>query len=957
MPPDLGSQLLEREAELGALEAAISVGTGGAGRVLVVEGAAGVGKSVLLDAARNVASSRGLQVLSARGSELMQDVPFGVAVELFSERLKGPASVERDALFEGAAGLATSLFWPGTESEPAAAPDPSLPMAHGLYWLLVNLIERAPCLVVVDDAHWVDEASLAFLVYLVERVDGLPLTVLIALRPEDAAMGGRPMARLRAVPTDRVLHLEPLSKDATTALIRSRYFPDADAEFCGAVFDASRGNPFITQELARAADLDGVPPLAASADYVRALAPESTVRAVRSRISRLPPEAWQLAQAVAVLGDDAHFRHAAALAGLDGEAAVTAADALMGAGVLMTGDPFSFSHPIIATAIYASISPARRASIHARAVTLLAGEDPHPERLAHHLMQSPALGDPTVVERLLTAAGRAVSLGAPTTAVRYLERALAEPPSASMRAIVLAELGRVAAVVGDPAALQHLNRALDLLDSHSDRAAVVLDIGRTMLARGHHQEASAALHQGLEELGTGPAPLRLGLLTALLQASRVYPAGRSAALVAEAEAALPAGDEPGRRRLLAELSFERLLAGRPCEEVRNAAREALSGTTLLHEVGPNGLAYFDAVAALIWADDLDAAARSLDVAQVEADRCGWVMSIATASHRRALLRWQQGAVADAAAEAQRAVSAADLGWAVSLPGARAVLALALLEQGDRSQAVELLDFPDPGGQWRDTLSDAFILHARACLAVVREDHQAAVEHALAAGQVMTESLLAPTAAILPWRSTAASALHALGDHDAARRLAVEELDLARAFGAHRPIGIALRVMGVVEGGAAGIEHLEEAARLLSGTPCRLETARTLVDLGGALRRAGRRADAIAHLDEALELAERCGSMALVERARQELVEAGCRPRRRAQGTTVLTAAEQRVARLAASRFTNREIAQKLFVSNRAVEFHLSNIFAKFGISSRRELSAALGDEVGPSLRLSRAAPA
>jgi predicted ATPase len=270
VPSDLGSQLLERESELGALETAIAVGTGGAGRVVVLEGATGVGKSALLDAARDMAPSRSLQVLSARGSELMRDVPFGVAVELFSERLKGPASVERDALFEGAAGLANSLFWPGTEREPAAAPDPTLPMVHGLYWLLVNLTERTPCLVVVDDAHWADEASLAFLVYLVERVDGLPVTVLIALRPEDAAMGGRPMARLRAVPTDRVLHLEPLSKDATTGLIRSRYFPDADEEFCGAVFDASRGNPFIAQELARTADLDGVAPVGASANYVRA---------------------------------------------------------------------------------------------------------------------------------------------------------------------------------------------------------------------------------------------------------------------------------------------------------------------------------------------------------------------------------------------------------------------------------------------------------------------------------------------------------------------------------------------------------------------------------------------------------------------------------------------------------------------------------------------------------------
>jgi DNA-binding CsgD family transcriptional regulator len=124
-----------------------------------------------------------------------------------------------------------------------------------------------------------------------------------------------------------------------------------------------------------------------------------------------------------------------------------------------------------------------------------------------------------------------------------------------------------------------------------------------------------------------------------------------------------------------------------------------------------------------------------------------------------------------------------------------------------------------------------------------------------------------------------------------------------------------------------------------------------------LHRADRRREAVAHLDDALELAERCGSVTLAERVRRELAATGYRPRRQARGSTVLTAAEQRVARLAAGRFTNREIAQKLFVSNRAVEFHLGNVYAKLGISSRRELGAALGDEVDPPSRHSRAAPA
>jgi hypothetical protein len=102
----------------------------------------------------------------------------------------------------------------------------------------------------------------------------------------------------------------------------------------------------------------------------------------------------------------------------------------------------------------------------------------------------------------MVAARRAVAIGAPETAVRYLERALAEPPSRVRLAHVLAELGRVGAVVGDPDALDHLCRAVELLETEEERAAVILDIGRTLLAQSHHQQASAALRRGLETLGT-----------------------------------------------------------------------------------------------------------------------------------------------------------------------------------------------------------------------------------------------------------------------------------------------------------------------------------------------------------------------------------------------------------------------------------------------------------------------
>jgi DNA-binding CsgD family transcriptional regulator len=301
-------------------------------------------------------------------------------------------------------------------------------------------------------------------------------------------------------------------------------------------------------------------------------------------------------------------------------------------------------------------------------------------------------------------------------------------------------------------------------------------------------------------------------------------------------------------------------------------------------------------------------------------------------------------MADAAAEAQRAVEAADQGWTAALPGARAVLALALLEQGDRPGAAELLSLTDSEGPWRNTVTEAFICHARACLGIVDDEPEGAAEHALDAGRILVAHLGAVTPAVLPWRSTAAIALHAAGDRDAALPLVSEELELARAFGAARPIGIALRTIGMVTGGPAGLEHLQDAAEMLSGTPWRLESARALADLGAALLRADRRSEAAAPLNEALGLADRCGAVTLAERVRQDLVAAGARPRRQARGSTVLTPAEHRVARLAAGGLTNREIAQKLFVGTRAVEFHLGNVYGKFGISSRQDLATALGDE-------------
>jgi DNA-binding CsgD family transcriptional regulator len=148
---------------------------------------------------------------------------------------------------------------------------------------------------------------------------------------------------------------------------------------------------------------------------------------------------------------------------------------------------------------------------------------------------------------------------------------------------------------------------------------------------------------------------------------------------------------------------------------------------------------------------------------------------------------------------------------------------------------------------------------------------------------------------------------------------------------------------LVEGGEAGMRLLEEATQTLETSSAQLERARALVEFGAGLRRAGRRVDARDSLTAGLELAHRCGARPLEERALVELRAAGARPRRPvASGVDALTPSERRVADLAAEGMANKEIAQSLFVTLRTVEMHLSNAYRKLEISSRRELSGALG---------------
>jgi DNA-binding CsgD family transcriptional regulator len=322
-----------------------------------------------------------------------------------------------------------------------------------------------------------------------------------------------------------------------------------------------------------------------------------------------------------------------------------------------------------------------------------------------------------------------------------------------------------------------------------------------------------------------------------------------------------------------------------------------------------------------------------------ARRRGRPVAAAIAASIAAHLAAREGDLRQSLAFGEQALAADDT-WVAIL--ATAFLVPALIDAGETEKARTMLA---ERGLLEGKLLPVFPFnvaqYARGCLHASRGDHEAALADLLALGTDATRWGIVNPAAI-PWRSASALAQSALGDRDAARRLAAEEIGLARRWGTPREIGMALRAAGLIEGGDEGIDLLSQAVSALRGSSARLELARALGDLGAARRRAGNRGSARDLLRESLDLAHSAGGHAVAARAREELVAAGGRPRREAtHGRDALTPSELRVAELAAAGRTNRQIAQALFVTQRTVENHLTSTYVKLVITARSDLAGAL----------------
>jgi DNA-binding CsgD family transcriptional regulator len=932
--------LLEREAELALIEAVIHAAPRG-GRLLAIEGPPGIGKTSLLADAKTRGQEAGMQVLGARGSELERAFSYGVVRQLFEPLLAHLPSAERAELRAGAAELAMPLFEPAQlAAEPGT--DASLATLHGLYWLTANVAARGPLLLVIDDLHWCDLPSLRWLAYLLPRIEGVSLVIIVGLRSGEPGEDPGLLGQIVSDPLATIIRPAPLSTEAAARLLREILSPNAADAFCATCHDETGGNPLLLRELVHAIAAEGLAPTEANVPRLRELEARAGSRAVSARLSRVPPDASSLAQAVAILGDDADPRQAAALADLDMPAVSEAAGALARVDVLRPQAPFGFVHPLIRTAVYEALTPLQRDIGHARAARLLRDAGAEPERVAAHLLLATPAADSGVVAVLRDAARRAGSRGASESAVAYLRRALAEPPPAAERADLLLELGSVEALVTGPAAVEHLQEAHALIDDPIRRAEAALLLGRQLFFLHRVDECVRAFTRGIDELSGADAELgrllEVGLINNAIMEPRFYPLALERLERFREE---PADTTVGQKMLLAMLAYNDARTNMPAAETVPLARRALAHDELL--AAENGGVPFISACMVLAMADLDEALEIYDAALADAHQRGSVFAFAAAKVFRAETYLYRGELAEAEVDGREALEACDA-WGIGIAAGwlTGYLADALMEQGKLDDAAAILA---RGGFAGDpATAHAHWFHdSRARFRILCGDFRQGLEETLEAGRYF-EAVGGRNPAFMPWRSQAAIALLQLGERDEARRLASGELSTARTWGAPRALGRALRVAGLAEGGDEGLALLEEAVEVLSDSPARLEHAKALTELGAALRRANRRSQAREQLRRAIELATICGATPLVERGETELLATGARPRRIAlSGIESLTPSEQRVAEMAAEGLKNREIAQALFVTPKTVEVHLSSVYRKLGISSRSQLPAMLSE--------------
>jgi DNA-binding CsgD family transcriptional regulator len=881
----------------------------------VLSGEAGVGKTSLWLAGVDAADARGYRILSSRPSEAETKFSFAGLSDLLDNAagdfLPELPPIQRRAL-EAALLLGESELHADDRAVAAAV----------LGALRLLAADSLLCLA-VDDVQWLDAASLAALRYALARLDNKPVAVLLAVR------GDPPVWVRRAVPEERLRTVEVggLSLGATHELLRAHLEARFPRPTLIRLWETSRGNPFFALELASALQRRGGT-LAPGEDLP---IPSYLDELLQERLDGIGPAALAVARAVAALADPTVATVEAAVGVRFGRGLAEALDARI---LELDGTYLRFTHPLLASAVAARQTPARRRSLHARLADIV----PSTEERARHLALASDEPDPDVASILEEAARAGDARGAPAAAAELAEQALRLTPLANVedarrRLLSAADRHHAAGDTGRAVAL--LTQARAKAAPGVEQAAVLVQLAAVQAAP---RDAVALYREALSE-AKGDDALQATIhlnLASLMRftdgVARGIEHGELAVL-----AASRMGDAALRCRALSAYGLMHFNAGRGIPSVEMDEALALERSLAEWPLEVGATAVFGHQ--LWWSADVEraralfqkvrSAVRARNDPAGEADAL-WYLSLIEwragnweeadryaaesldlltqlgtltppGEFPAAVIAAHRGRIDDARARSHGAVARAEAeGMRVAQSGHSWVLGFVELSLGDAAGALGYL-------RRSHELRGAIVLEPG-----MRLEQGDLLEALIAVGELREAGEIFAT-----WQERA-------GALDRAWALAI----LARCR------GLLLAARGDLDGAFASFEHaLAEHAR----TTDPFQHTRTLLALGRTQRRAKKRGAARTTLENALARFERLGAPLWAEQTRVELARIGGR----APSDGELTEAESRIAALVAEGRTNREVAAALFLTVHSVETALTRVYRKLDVRSRAELAHRL----------------
>lgn len=908
-PQGRGRRLVGRAEELRALDLVLDAVRNGESRAVVVRGEPGVGKTALLDYLSSRAVDCRLETIA--GVEAEMELPLAALHQLCApmlDRLELLPAPQREAL-QVTFGI-------------NAGPVPErLLLGLAVVSLLSEVAVERPLVVILDDAQWLDRASLQILAFVARRLGEESIAIVIGTRelsPEFAGLSE--------------LVIEGLRDEDARALLASVMTGPIDARVLDQFLAETRGNPLALLELRHglaAAELAGGFALP-GANALSGSIEESFLR----RIEVLPAQTRRLLLLAASdpLGDPVLVGRAADRLGIDADAARPAVED----DLVSFGARVRFRHPLVRSAVYRAASIDAKRESHA---ALAEVTDPSfdPERRAWHRAQVAAGPNDEIAAELEQYAGRALERGGLAAAAAFLERATALTRDWSTRAARALAAGQAKVQAGAYAEASDL-LAIAEAGPLNERDQARLDLVRAQLAfaTNRGRDAPPLLLKAAQQFDSIDGDLaRATYLDALMAAHMAGqfagPGADVSAIARAAGAALQPQQALGPSDQLlagfAENFNHGYAAGLPL--LRSAVAADGAGMPAAQELRWLSLAYRAAMH--IW-DDERTLALSARFAQL-AREVGALNELALAVNARSLLLLLSGEPTAATSAVEEAYATADALRSTWVPyGAMCVAAW----RGDETEALALIAATMQSSELRGEGSGMAGAHwAQAVL----NNGLGRYPQALEAARRAVDSTKRWVLGLSNWAlseliEAAARAGTSESAADAHRQLS----EIAAASGTDWVLGVEARARALVSHDEAAEKLYRESIERLALTKMRAELARAHLLFGEWLRRQRRRADARLELHTALEMFEAYRMNAFAERARRELAATGETARKRNVETIGdLTPQEMQVARLAREGLTNPEIAARLYISARTVQYHLSKVFAKLGITSRNQL--------------------